>query len=164
MAFGVGGSRFHVVVVTLHGAQQPLASTKYGTRHGLPSSQCRVRAASGGCSGMLLRLVTGFRMRLPFKLKVVELNCLPSVVRFFSEISHSEPQVGPKTIPGETRMGRIISHHITSRGPSPTGVPFPDIWEVEPSLNSLRSCAIAQILEVAGQMLQLQHELLPHTP
>ena len=33
--------------------------------------------------------------------------------------------------PWETRMGRIVSHHITSRGPIPAGVAFPARGELE---------------------------------
>ena len=56
----------------------------------------------------------------------------------------------------------ITSHHIS--GANSHRCPILRQLEVEGSPKPLRSCAVVQILEILAQMLQLLHELLPHTP
>ena len=75
----------------------------------------------------------------------------------------SRPKMGGEI----TLRENITSHHITSHhisGANSHRCHIPGLLEVGRALNSLRSCAVVQILEIVGQMLHVLHELLPHTP
>ena len=78
----------------------------------------------------------------------------------------SRPKMGGEiTLRENITSHDITSHHIS--GANSHRCHILGQLEVEGALNSLRSCAVVQILEILPQMLALLPfllELLPHTP
>ncbi len=94
-------------------------------------------------------------LELDFEFKFAKLN-LRNVVRNSQRCPIPKPKWDAKWPSGgpEWDTSGTNSHRC----------PIPESSEVKQAPNSLRPCAVVQILETLNQMLPLLHELLPHTP